>query len=159
MIDQLAVSDVLLDGTKEIFETMVFMDLEPAVDQNLKIEGDSLLGSITFTGDFEGCITICCNMSCANAIAANMLGLDDSHELAEEEVCDAIGEIANMIMGSVKSRLAGTVDKLDVSIPSVVSGRRLENSLGENSSHTSLKVDIAQEHVAELCILYRKGAR
>lgn len=156
MIGQLTLPDVLFESAAEIFETMVFMDIEKATDQESMVDGDSLLGSITFKGDLEGCVSICCNMQCAKTIAANMLGLDNPQELSEEEICDAIGEITNMIMGSVKARLIETVGDLEVSIPSVVSGRHLESSLGEKTEHTSLMVNVSQEHTAELCMFYRK---
>jgi hypothetical protein len=54
--------------------------------------------------------------------------MDSPDELASEETCDAMGEVANMIMGSVKSRVANSLGDLQVSIPSVVSGRKLENT-------------------------------
>jgi len=31
-----------------------------------------------------------------------MLGIDTAEELSEEEICDALGEVVNMVMGSVK---------------------------------------------------------
>lgn len=159
MIDQLEISDVLLSGASEIFETMIFMDLEEASDQEQRVEGNSLLGSITFTGDLEGCVSICCSDSCAKAVAANMLAMDMDEEISEEEICDAIGEVTNMIMGSVKARLIETVGNLEVSIPSVVSGRMLENSHGEKAVQTRMPVNIAEEYTAELCMLVREAAK
>lgn len=44
-----------------------------------------------------------------------------------------------------------------VSIPSVVSGRELENSLGERAGKILLKVSIEEEYVAELSLLYREA--
>ena len=159
MIDQIAISDVLLDGTKEIFETMIFMDLEPVENQDRDIEGDSLLGSITFTGDLEGCVSICCSTNSAATIAANMLGLDEPEELSEEEVCDAVGEVTNMIMGSVKARPADIAGNVEVSIPSVVSGRSLESTLGEKASRTSVMVSLSEQHIAELSMFWRNRAK
>ncbi len=134
MVNELCLNEALLDGAKEVFETMIFIDLEKSEDSNLVIEGDSLMGSITFTGNLEGCMTICCDTDCAKAIAANMLGMEPDEQVSNEDVCDAIGEVTNMVMGSLKSRIQDNISKIEVSIPTVVSGQAIENSLGEKST-------------------------
>jgi len=160
MIEQVCLNEVLMESAKEVFETMVFMDLAEATepDQN-NVEGWALLGSITFKGGIEGCLAICCGAPCAQAIAINMLGMDTTEQLTEEDTCDAIGEIANMVMGSVKSRLLENVGNLEVSIPSVVSGRELKNNLGDGAWKISIKVNIGDEYIAELSLLYRENSK
>lgn len=157
MIEQICLNEALLDAAKEVFETMVFMDLEESTEQQQDIEGWALLGSITFKGTLEGCLSICCSTPCAQAIAINMLGTDTAEELTEADTCDAIGEIANMVMGSVKARILEKVGNLEVSIPSVISGRSLENNLGERATKITIPVNIEDEYVAELCLLYRES--
>ena len=156
MIDLLSLNEVLLESAKEIFETMVFMDLTETTEEDHDIEGCALLGTITFKGALEGCLAFCCSTPCAQAIAINMLGLDTTEEIAEEDICDAIGEIANMVMGSVKRRLAESAGNLEVSIPSVVSGRELRNNLGEGAQKASVRINIEDEYVAELSLLYQE---
>ncbi len=156
-IDKVCFGTALLEGAKEIFETMIFIDIEESTEPEQKVEGDALLGSITFKGDIEGCLTICCNVTCARIIAANMIGMDPSEEISEEEVCDAIGEVTNMVMGSVKSRIQDNTGELQVSIPTVVLGQKLANSLGDGTSRILLKVDTEDEYVIEFLFLYRKS--
>jgi len=158
MVDQICINETLLDGAKEVFETMVFMDLAEATEPDQKIEGWALLSSITFKGPFEGCLAVCCNVDCAKAIAVNMLALD-LEEVGEEETCDAMGEIANMVMGSVKARLQNEIGNVEVSIPSVVSGRSLQNNLGDGSVKLLTRINIQNEYVAELSLLYREGRK
>ena len=157
MIEQICLNEALLDAAKEVFETMVFMDLEESTEPQPDIEGWALLGSITFKGTLEGCLSICCSTPCAQAIAINMLGTDTTEDLTEADTCDAIGEIANMVMGSVKARILEKVGNLEVSIPSVISGRSLENNLGERATKITIQVNIEDEYVAELCLLYRES--
>ncbi len=158
MIDEICFSTALLEGAREVFETMVFMDLEESCEPGLQIEGDSLLGSITFSNAIEGCLTIRCGLPCARVVAANMLGLDEdeSDDISDSEVCDAIGEITNMVMGSVKSRAAADTGELQVSIPTVVRGQNLANSLGEGANKVVVKANTDEEHVIEFSFLYRK---
>jgi len=157
MIEQICINEVLIESAKEVFETMVFMDIAEATEPDQDVEGWALLGSITFKGNVEGCLAICCNIPCAQAIAINMLGMDTTAELTEADTCDAIGEVANMVMGSVKPRLLEKAGNLEVSIPSVVSGRELKNNLGDGAEKFSVKVNIEDEYVAELLLLYRES--
>ena len=158
MIEQVCVNKVLIESAKEVFETMVFMDLTEATEPDQSnVEGWALLGTITFKGSLEGSLAICCNIPCAQAIAMNMLGIDTNEELTEDDTCDAIGEIANMVMGGVKSRLLENVGNPEISIPSVISGHELRNNLGKGTEKISIKVNIEDEYVAELQMLYRES--
>ena len=157
MIEQLCLNEVLIESAKEVFETMVFMDLTETTESDQNAESWALLGSITFKGGMEGCLAISCSTPCVQAITINMLGMDTAAELTEADTCDAIGEIANMIMGGVKSRLLEKVGNLEVSIPSVISGRELKNNLGDGAEKISIKVNIEDEYVAGLSLLYKKS--
>ena len=159
MIELVSLNETLLESAKEIFETMVFMDLSETVEPDQNIEDWALLGTITFKGAIKGCLAFCCSVPCAQAIAINMLGIDTTEEIPEEDTCDAIGEIANMLMGSVKRRLTEDVGNLEVSIPSVISGRELRNNLGDGAQKTSVKINIEDEYVAELSLLYKENSK
>jgi CheY-specific phosphatase CheX len=155
MLTATSFKDALLDGAKEVFETMVFMALAESEPDGPEIGEMALLGSITFKGDLEGCLTICCGETCARTIAGNMLGLDAGEELSEDGVSDALGELANMVMGAVKSRTQAGLGIMEVSIPSVVRGRELKNSLGEGTRKVVIKANIEEQYGAELSLMYR----
>ncbi len=71
MIEQLCLNDMVLAAAEEVFSTMIFMDVKESAEQQPNIEGDTILGLITFKGDLEGCLGIHCRLSCAEAIAQN----------------------------------------------------------------------------------------
>jgi len=158
MVEEMCLTKALLEGAKEVFETMIFMDLEECADDDRHIEGDALMGTITFQKSLEGCLGICCGMKSAESIAANMLGLEPGEEISEEDVCDAIGEVSNMVMGSVKTRLLEVVEDIQVSIPSVIKGHELTNSMGDGVNKIALKVSIEDEHIAMLSLLCRDNS-
>jgi len=136
---------------------MIFMEVTESTEQPRQIEEDeAVLGLISFKGDLEGCLGIYCRLSAARAIAQNMLGMDESEELEKAEICDAIGEVANMVMGSIKTRLQESVTNLDVSIPTVVKGRQLNNNISDGTNEVSVKLGIANEHFAEFSLQYRE---
>ncbi len=159
MISTVSLRDSLLASAKEVFETMAFMALEEVrEDQEAPgIEDATLLGTITFTGHMEGCLGICCGIRCAATIGANMLGLDPDESMSDDDTSDAIGEIANMVMGALKSRIQEEVGNVEVSIPSVVRGRELRNSLGERASKITAIVNLEGEHAMRFSLLYREN--
>lgn len=157
MIDEICLNDALLEGAQEVFNTMISGNIE-SCESDQAIEGASLLGSITFKGGMEGCLAICCSVPCAKTIALNMLAMDPSEELSEEEICDSLGEVTNMIMGSVQARLQNAASNISVSIPMVVRGRGLQNSLGEGAIRALVKVKFENEYIAELSMLYRESS-
>ena len=159
MITTVSLKDALLESVKEVFETMVFMALEETDQEWTNPDEPALLGTITFKGRLEGCLGICCGQTCARAIAASMLGMASGEELGSGDVSDAIGEIANMVLGAVKSRIQNEAGSIEVSIPSVVEGRELRNRLGERANQVRIRVSIEEEHIAELSLLHREGSR
>jgi chemotaxis protein CheX len=147
--------NVLLSAAQEIFETMVFMSIDPCEDPSPHIEGETLLGMITFDGDIEGCFGFCCDKSCAQAVAVDMLGIEPDEDLPVADINDAIGEIVNMLMGSIK---AGdqALSRVKVSIPTVVRGREMEHDLGHQAEHMTSHIRIADQYTAELSLFWRR---
>jgi chemotaxis protein CheX len=157
MVTTVSLRDALLGGAKEVFETMVFMTLEEVTDDVPEFSDMSLLGSITFKGSLEGCLGIRCSLDCARTIAANMLGTDPEDDLDEGDVHDAVGEVANMVMGAVKSRVQDHVGSMEVSIPSVVQGREMRHSLSDQAQEVVVNVNIEDEFNARFSLLYRES--
>jgi len=156
MMTTTTLRESVLEGAKEVFETMIFMALEEIEDQAWEMEDVTLLGTITFKGSLEGCLSICCGMNCARTIAANMLGMEPDEEISEDDINDAVGEVANMVMGAVKARIQDEVRNVEVSIPSVVQGMELKNSLGERASGLVINASLEAEHNIRFSLLYRE---
>ena len=158
MITTMSLRESLLDSAREVFEMMAFMALEEIhEDQEApSLEDAALLGTITFKGNLEGCLGICCGCRCAQTIGANMLGTDPDEPMGDGDMNDAIGEVANMVMGALKARIQEEVGTVEVSIPSVVRGRELRNSLGDRASKITVTVNLEEEHIMQFSLLYRE---
>jgi len=154
MIEQVCVTETLLEAAKEVFETMIFMNIEKAPDQAATMNGTMFLGTITFKGGIEGCLSIALEETCGIAVARSMLCMEPDDEVSDEDLGDAIGEVANMVMGSVKTRLQDTVPNVEISIPTVICGRVLKSNMADCSIKAVLKVQI-EEFDAELSLLCR----
>jgi len=159
MVTTVSLEDVMLDSAKEVFASMVSMPMERLASGWPESDEMTLLATITFTGDLEGCFGISCDCGSAQAIAAGMLCMDDASSLSDSELIDAIGEIANMVMGGVKTRMQPEVTTIEISIPTVVYGRRLKNRLGEKMTRIAVPAKIARDYRAELSLVHRlRGA-
>ncbi len=157
MLEQITLNETVIDAAREVFETMIFMEVETNTEACPTIAGQSLLGSITFKGNLEGCLAVCVSQAGAENIARNMLGMEPDEPLSIEETCDAIGEVANMVMGSIKTRLQDTYPALEVSIPSVITGRELKNTLGERAVKTVVCAWLDEQDAVEFVLLYREA--
>lgn len=63
-----------------------------------------VVGRVEITGGWEGVVTIDCDAELAADVAAAMFGLEDG-DAAPDEIRDALGELANMAGGNIKSLL------------------------------------------------------
>ena len=154
MITDVCFEDLLLKCTQDVFETMIFMDVSSELDPELVANDENeegILGSITYQGQIEGGLNISCSFNCAKVIATNMLGLDFDEEISDEEVNDAIGEVTNMVIGSVKSSLEKRPLDIVISIPTVIQGRGIKQCFGEDFQ--KMWVDICLEDQFPLKIL------
>ena len=139
MIDEGLAKNSILESAKEAFETMIFLPFEETgEDETQTDDSDLLVCSITFTGQLLGCFLVQCDKTCAEKIAKGMLMIEGDDPLAETEICDALGEVVNIILGGIKSRLSGAVVDLNVSIPSMIKGQQIRPLLGRKAKRITV---------------------
>lgn len=110
---------LIVEAAEEVFEIMVATSLTPASANDQRRAGvTAMLG---FAGAPCGVFSVRCPWDAAAAIAARMLGASPE-ELAPDQVCDALGEICNMVAGSIKTRLHNAGAGCMMSTPTVVRG-------------------------------------
>ncbi len=122
---------VLQRAGHNTFRTMLGAALtfgEPDSDQACGAEYD-ISGIIGLTGDMVGSVVISMRwITAENCVKAFTRSDNDPKE---DDVCDAIGELANMIAGSAKSQLHGK--RISMSCPSVVRGNDIAASLSNSA--------------------------
>lgn len=82
---------------------------------------DRMTGAVQLTGDWNGAVLLECDRGQACRFAGRFLCMDAPGEV-DDVVRDALGELANMIGGNLKSVLAQGSRKIRLSIPTVVDG-------------------------------------
>lgn len=124
------VVDLTRKTTREIFSSMVYMEVESCDDADMHKAGENHLSAMVgFAGRYVGLAVIHCTQKFAGRIAGSMLHMEPD-SLSAEDVRDALGEIANMLGGRFKSQLAEALEIYDQvfeqSVPSVISGNDFE---------------------------------
>jgi chemotaxis protein CheX len=123
----------IVDATKEVFSTMVMLDAdaEYPIQEPVNRFKCSITSMVGFAGIYSGVISIHCPVSLALKITSNMLGVECDE--VNDDLNDAIGEIANMLGGGVKQVLSKGGLDVKLSIPTVISGEDYTvNSLSDS---------------------------
>jgi chemotaxis protein CheX len=114
------------EAVKEVFQSMVSLEMTPEPASPLAEESEGkIAGSVGFIGQINGVIYLYAGMSFAKTITGGMLGLSEAEVDGGDMVNDAIGELTNMVVGQVKSRLCDQGNSCVLTIPSIVRGQQL----------------------------------
>ncbi len=114
--------DTLTRVTESVFETMVFRTLVPGRPE----EGGTrrprahVVGIVGLAGNWSGILGFHATLPAASEIASAMLGTLTVN--AAGHVPDAIGEVTNMIAGSLRSAMAQRGGRWDITVPTVTVG-------------------------------------
>jgi chemotaxis protein CheX len=123
MMDETLLVKALCEATSEVFSTMLGLEVlcgEHYAETNARGQSDGIIAVIGLAGEWIGTASICCSAAMGCRMSSHML----STELTEvdEEVLDAISEIANMIIGCFKTSAEDYLGPLGLSIPTVIYG-------------------------------------
>jgi chemotaxis protein CheX len=115
-------TEIIEEAVREIFTTMVCLDITILAEAKPgEIDERMLSGMIGLAGDLQGSVLIHLPEPVAIAITNAFLGLELT--AVDEDVKDAVGELTNMVAGSIKYLLPDQGQEIDLAIPSVVAGR------------------------------------
>jgi chemotaxis protein CheX len=116
--------ELIKPAVREVFQTMLSMEMT-SKDFDLAEANDGqphVAGAVGFIGRFTGVVYIHASEPFAECITTTLLGLPPEEPPAQDMVNDAMGEMANMIVGHMKSRLSDRGMPCVLTIPSVVRG-------------------------------------
>jgi chemotaxis protein CheX len=131
----------LIQDVKNVFRTLVGMDhllhlplsVDPASNFN-----DCISALVGLAGSYNGLVSLHVSTHLARTITAQL------HEVAdpsEEEIEDALGEIANVLAGSFKRHLSQNSLDIKLSTPWVVTGKQYVIHVTKKSEVTALLFD------------------
>jgi chemotaxis protein CheX len=119
--------DSLIRSASDVFSTMLGSELsngEVTVEATTSEPNDGVVSFIGIAGSWAGTGSLTCSPAMACRICTAMLMTEAP--AVNEDVLDAVAEITNMIIGSVKTDLESELGPLGLSIPTVVFGRNFK---------------------------------
>lgn len=117
-----AVRASIAEITKGVFATMVMLDVvdrEPLTEPVITFH-DTITSMVGLAGSYSGILAIHCPKNLALKITSSMLGMEVTD--IDDDVNDAMGEIANMVGGDVKHIFSPKGSDINLSIPTVIYG-------------------------------------
>ncbi len=130
---------ILEVSLREVFELMLSSELKAAdAAQNGPMDMTSMIG---LAGQLCGVLSIQCSQTATRVMASKMLGIEP--EKVGAELCDAFGEICNMVAGNFKNKISGLGDGCILSVPTVITGN--DYSLHSPADSDTLEVRLLFE--------------
>jgi chemotaxis protein CheX len=138
--DEALLSQQLIRDVREVFGTMV--GLEDLLHLPIQIDPvtnftDCVSSLVGLAGTYNGLVSLHMPSSLALTTTSSMLGMEVTE--LDDDVSDAMGEIANMIAGSFKLHLSKSGMDVHLSTPSVVYGKEYVISLGNNPEQITVR--------------------
>lgn len=103
--------------SESVFLSMLKLEVHPA-DVELLVDSEMITGAVYFAGSWKGAVLLQCNRTQACDFTARLMGIR-TPEKFDDDVRDAVGEVANIIGGNMKPILPHGIA---LSMPSVVEG-------------------------------------
>lgn len=130
-----AIADHLRRSVKMVFFNMVGMELEMdyPLQEPVTYFACSVSAMVGMAGKCSGLVGLHVPQELAAAVTAALLGLDTG-DVVEEDINDAVGELANIVAGEMKILLSKSVGPLPLSTPSIIAGKEYTIEVISDSS-------------------------
>lgn len=115
-------AEQIAEATREIFSSMIMLEVTPkeATKRTDPAFTNSISGMVGLAGTVKGNLSIHLPAPVATAVTTAFLGMEVKN--IDDDVCDAIGELANMLAGAVKTAIDPSGSDIKLSMPSTVYG-------------------------------------
>ena len=153
------IAGLITDATRQVFETMIPLDVtlgEVYVDKKDPGPSAGVVSLVGLVGSWVGTGSFSCSPEMACKLASALLMAD--YSAMNEEVLDALAEVANMIIGNVKTGLEETLGPMGLSIPTVIFGRNFTTRSVGNSDWIVVPFFHGEERMEiQICLAPHKG--
>jgi chemotaxis protein CheX len=141
--------------TEKVFTTMLGIQAVPSPDATQAGSGGENGGVVAllgFAGQWVGSGSVHCSAKLACVITGKLLMTEVDQ--VDDEVLDAIGEIANMIIGNFKDDAADKLGQLGLSTPTVIHGKNFQTRNWGGQSWVTVPFDCDGElFEVKICLI------
>jgi chemotaxis protein CheX len=161
-LPQEEIATIICSATSEVFSTMLGIEITAGQLESGKTAGAKKSGVVALlglAGDWVGSGSLSCDQPFACKMASALLMAE--YAAVDDDVLDAVAEVANMVIGNVKTTLEEKLGPLGLSVPTVIYGRNFEaHSVGHND-WVIVPFDAGEGNLfnVQLSIVPNKGGR
>ncbi len=158
-MEQELLERLIIKATRDVFGMMLGMEITPGrfyEEQRATTETETVVALIGLAGACIGTGMISCPPALACKISSRMLMTH--FEAVSEDILDAMGEMANMIFGGVKTELEEHFGQVGLSIPTVIFGRNFETRTVAQKPWTVVPVKAGSDLLElKICLIENRG--
>jgi chemotaxis protein CheX len=146
--------DFITQSATNVVSTMLGVELpvsEAALENGTPDLNDGVVSFIGLAGAWVGTGSVSCTPALACRICSLMLMTESTG--VDGDVLDAVAELTNMIIGSVKNDLENHLGPMGLSLPTVVFGRNFKTKSSGTTNWTVVRFPWESEVlVVKLCL-------
>jgi chemotaxis protein CheX len=142
-------------ATENVFATMLNLEASAGdafVEKEEAVPASGVISILGIAGSWVGSGSVSCSAVCAEKLASHLLMAE--YDAVNEDVLDAVAEVANMIIGNVKAQLKERLGSMGLSTPTVIYGRNFQTRGTRNQAWTVVPFQVAGERICvQICIV------
>ena len=160
-MDQQVIVGYVVAATEEVCSTMLGTEcVAQQATQRQSSADESNAGLRAFVGLAGswygmGCLSLSADLACR--LSGQLLMSE--YTAVDDEVLDAVAEIANMVVGNIKNSLENDLGPMGLSVPTVIYGRNLTTRAIKNDEWLVVPFQIGDDVLeVQICLAPQPGA-
>jgi CheY-specific phosphatase CheX len=146
-------NEKLSDITKQLLEDAAFLFTEPATDQHAP-DGNQIVARVNIKASRSVELVLSAEERLGIILAANLLGIEIDSEEARQSASDAVGELANILAGTLAVELSEISAQVSIGIPVVK--KEFGATIWKELSKASQRADLLVEDGTRLSIAIKQ---
>ncbi len=155
-IDTIDIKTTISGSVIDVFDTMLSLEAKISEADTEVLESNRFMGTVKFTGDVVGIVTIQMSYDFARIMTASMQGIETEEVEDDEEIKDLLAELSNIVGGKLKSAYTDIGLYCKLTTPSI--------TIGSDFTMQSLNMDkyeklvfLSQEHPVIVEVVVKQG--
>ncbi len=161
-LSSLKITSLIETHVSMVFSTMLDLEIERQQDafdvhpETVFSTGPSVIALLSFTGQWSGTGMIQCSDALARLISSRLFLTDFPN--VTDEVLDALGEVANMIIGNFKEDAAPELGPVQLGTPTVLSGDHFQARMWQGHQWTDILFRCGKENFqVKVCLVNQRS--
>ena len=155
-IDTIDIKTTVSESVIDVFDTMLSLEAKISEAGAETLESNRFMGTVKFTGEVVGIVTIQISYDFARIMTASMQGIEPEEVEGDEEIKDLLAELSNIVGGKLKSTYTDIGLYCELTTPSITTGSDFTMQSLNMDKYEKL-VFLSQEHPIIVEVVVKQG--